>query len=179
MPPKIKITIPDQKPFSKKSTESKKLTEHEKLIWKKFIFFILEIFAISIAYIQMVGRVPFNFIKTTIEILKVYFREFWYIRSGIKFEPSSKKFWAQWAHIAFFVALYARVFGPDTISARISDSLLGILAGHAVAAMGWYAVGKQKDINNSIKNNITGNVIPGTIKTSPEQEAQALEIFKK
>lgn len=172
MPPKVKITMPGQKSFSEKSIE------YGKHVWKKSMFFILKIFAVGIAGTQLVGRVPFNFIKTTIEIAKAYFREFWYIRSGAKFDPSSKKFWAQWAHVAFFVALYVRIFGSDIMSARVSDSLLGILAGHAVAAMGWYAVGKQKDIDNSIKNNVAGNVTPGTTKATPEQEAGALEIKK-
>lgn len=123
---------------------------------------------------------PFKTTFKILEILYVYAREFFYIRSGIKFEPSSKKFWAQLAHVAFFVGVYLRFFGSEAVAARVDGTIIGILAGHAVAAMGWYAVGKQKDIDNSAKNNVlTSNVPTGTIKATPEQEAAALETPKK
>lgn len=131
--------------------------------------------------LQRTAGFPFKMTFKIVEIVYVYLREFFYIRSGIRFEPSSKKFWAQLAHVAFFVGVYLRFFGSDVVAARVDGTIIGILAGHAVAAMGWYAVGKQKDIDNSAKinNTVSGNVQQGTIKTTQEQEAAALETPKK
>lgn len=172
MAPKVKITFPEKKPFLQKALDLGSKVGAGILSKSKIVG------SSAVGITKKIGRVPLSFVGTIYSIFNAYFREFWYIRSGAKFDPSSKKFWAQWAHVAFFVALYVRIFGSDSLSARVTDTLLGILAGHAVAAMGWYAVGKQKDIDNSLKNNMAGNVTPGTIKATPEQEAGALEVKK-
>lgn len=91
-----------------------------------------------------------SYIKKFIFGIFAYFREFGYIRVGNEFHPSTKKFWAQVAQFIFVGAVAAKVFGSQEMASRISDTLIGMLLGHAGAAMTWYGLGKNKDISSAM-----------------------------
>jgi hypothetical protein len=93
-----------------------------------------------------------SYIWKFIKGLFAYFREFGYIRVGTEFHPSTKKFWAQVAQFIFVAAVSLKIFGSNEVSGRISDTLIGMLLGHAGAAMTWYGLGKNKDVSNAMAN---------------------------
>jgi cytochrome c biogenesis factor len=91
-----------------------------------------------------------SYIWKFVKGLFAYFREFGYIRVGNEFHPSTKKFWAQVAQFIFVAAVSLKIFGNAEVSSRISDTLIGMLLGHAGAAMTWYGIGKNKDVSNAM-----------------------------
>ncbi len=79
-----------------------------------------------------------------------YIVQFWYRGHGKKKKPDIRKLFTVLAWVTFFVLIYAKVLGPETMAERISEWLLGLVAGKA--GIGELSYHFNKKMENGISN---------------------------